>query len=117
LPIKIFKKIKTLRKRQFKAYIKITRRGITIVKALEREERRRGQAVPADLTLGLTVDGDEDEDEDPTIDLMVPPPSTAPATLSRKRARKHSTAYREAFGDSQEDPTASIKRGKARGLI
>jgi hypothetical protein len=47
-----------------------------------------------------------------------PPPSTAPpAVESRKRARKHTTAYREAFGDSQEDPQAGIKRGKAGGLV
>ncbi|KAF7511657.1 hypothetical protein GJ744_003820 [Endocarpon pusillum] len=48
-----------------------------------------------------------------------PPLSTAPAVVegSRKRTRKHTTAYREAFGDSQEDPTAGIKRGRAGGIL
>jgi hypothetical protein len=47
------------------------------------------------------------------------PPSTAPAVVegSRKRPRKHTAVYREAFGDSQEDPTANIKRGRAGGIL
>jgi hypothetical protein len=49
----------------------------------------------------------------------LPPPSTAPAVVksSRKRPRKHTAVYKEAFGDSQEDPTAGIKRGRAGGIL
>jgi hypothetical protein len=54
-----------------------------------------------------------------SLEDKLPPPSTAPAIVegSRKRPRKHTTIYREAFGDSQEDPTAGIKRGKAGGIL
>jgi hypothetical protein len=53
------------------------------------------------------------------LEDKLPPLSTAPAIVkgSRKRPRKHTTIYREAFGDSQEDPTAGIKRGKAGGIL
>jgi hypothetical protein len=49
----------------------------------------------------------------------LPPLSTAPAIIegSRKRPRKHTTIYREAFGDSQEDSTAKIKREKTGGIL
>jgi hypothetical protein len=79
---------------------------MTAVEAMERDEQRQwaekdtaGPVVPL-------------EDE-------IPPLSTAPAIVegSRKRPRKHTTVYREAFGDSQEDPTAGIKRGKAGGIL
>jgi hypothetical protein len=57
----------------------------------------------------------------PAFELEPTPPlplSTAPPALeSRKRARKHTTAYREAFGDSQEESRAGIKRGKTGGLL
>jgi hypothetical protein len=47
------------------------------------------------------------------------PPSITPAIVegNRKRARKHTAVYREAFGDSQDDPTADIKRGKTGGIL
>jgi hypothetical protein len=37
--------------------------------------------------------------------------------LRKKRARKHITAYREAFENSQDDLKVGIKRGKAGGLL
>jgi hypothetical protein len=54
-----------------------------------------------------------------SLEDELPPLSTAPVIVegSRKRARKHTMVYREAFGDSQEDPTAGIKRGKAGGIL
>jgi hypothetical protein len=74
------------------------------VEAIKRDKERAEKA-----SIGLIVSS---EDE-------LPPRSTAPAIVegSRKRARKHTTAYREAFGDSQEDPTAGIKRGKSGGIL
>jgi hypothetical protein len=91
-------------RRNFKEHDKTTRRGMTAVEAMEREEQRAEKA-----PMGPMVDP---EDE-------LPPLSTAPAIVegSRKRPRKHTTIYREAFGDSQEDPTAGIKRGKAGGIL
>jgi hypothetical protein len=62
-------------------------------------------------------DGDDSDDVVP-IQGLAPPSSTAPPALgSKKRQRKHTAVYREAFGDSQDDPTAGIKRGKAGGLL
>jgi hypothetical protein len=54
-----------------------------------------------------------------SLEDELPPPSIAPAVVkgSRKRPRKHTAVYREAFGDSQEDPTASIKRGRAGSIL
>jgi hypothetical protein len=54
-----------------------------------------------------------------SLEDKLPPPSTAPAIVegSRKRPRKYTTIYREAFRDLQEDPTAGIKRGKAGGIL
>jgi hypothetical protein len=65
----------------------------------------------------LKLSFNDDDDGDPMPDL-VPPSSTAPPALrSKKRQRKHTTVYREAFGDSQDDPTAGIKRGRIGGLL
>jgi hypothetical protein len=104
LPTEIPEQVKKpgWRRREFKKHDKTTRRVMTTVKAIERDE----QTTEA---LGPTVCS---EDE-----LL--PPSTAPAIVkgSRKRARKHTAVYREAFGDSQDDPTAGIKRGKAGGIL
>jgi hypothetical protein len=79
---------------------------MTAVEAMERDEQR--QWAEKDTT------GPRVSPED-----KLPPPSTAPAIVedSRKRPRKHTTVYREAFGDSQEDPTAGIKRGRAGGIL
>jgi hypothetical protein len=77
---------------------------MTTVKVIERDEQR-AEKVPIGPIVSL-------EDE-------ILPPSTAPAIVegSRKRPRKHTTVYRETFGDSQEDPTAGIKRGKPGGIL
>jgi hypothetical protein len=90
------------KRRDFKQHDKITRRAITAVKVIERNE----QAAEA---LGPMV----------SLEDELPPPLTAPAVVkgSRKRPRKHTAVYREAFGDSQEDPTAGIKRGRAGGIL
>lgn len=50
---------------------------------------------------------------------LLPLPSTASAVVegSRKRTRKHIMAYQEAFKDSQEDPTAGIKRERVGGIL
>ena len=94
-------------RRHFKAHDKTTRRLMTLTEALEQDERQQGQS------------SNTSENFHPAApDPLSLPPSTTPATLeSRKRARRHTTVYREAFGDSQEDPTAGIKRGKAGGLL
>jgi hypothetical protein len=96
------------RRRDFKEHDKTTRRAMTVVEAMERDEQRAEKAAEK-APVGPMV---SPEDE-------LPPPSTAPAIVegSRKRPRKHTTIYREAFGDSQEDPTAGIKRGKAGGIL
>lgn len=93
-------------RRDFKDHDKTTRRAMTAVEAMERDEQR--QWAEKD-TAGPRV----------SLEDELPPPSTAPATVegSRKRPRKHTTVYREAFGDSQEDPTAGIKRGRAGGIL
>jgi hypothetical protein len=54
-----------------------------------------------------------------SLEDELPPPLIAPAVVkgSRKRPRKHTAVYKEAFGDSQEDPTAGIKRGRAGGIL
>jgi hypothetical protein len=90
------------KRRDFKQYDKTTRRAMTAVEVMARNE----QAVEA---LGRMV----------SLEDELPPPSTAPAVVegSRKRPRKHTAVYREAFGDSQEDPTAGIKRGRAGGIL
>jgi hypothetical protein len=77
---------------------------MTAVEVIERDKERAEKAF-----IGLIVSS---EDE-------LPPRLTAPAIVkgSRKRARKHTTAYREVFRDSQEDPTAGIKRGKSGGIL
>jgi hypothetical protein len=79
---------------------------MTAVEAMKKDEQR--QWTEKD-TAGPKV----------SLEDKLPPPSTAPAIVkgSRKRPRKHTTVYREAFGDSQEDPTAGIKRGKAGGIL
>ncbi|KAF7502495.1 hypothetical protein GJ744_005652 [Endocarpon pusillum] len=79
--------------------------------AMERDEER--------------AERDKEQAEKASIGSMVsledglPPLSTAPAIIegSQKRAQKHTTTYREAFGDSQENPTARIKRGKSGGIL
>jgi hypothetical protein len=53
----------------------------------------------------------------PTSTPFIPPSTAPPALRSKKRARKYTTAYKEAFRDSQEDPKAVIKRDKAVGLL
>jgi hypothetical protein len=80
---------------------------MTAVEVIERDQQRAKKAAAAALGPMVSL-----EDE-------IVPPSTAPAVIegSRKRARKHTTVYREAFGDSQEDPTAGIKRGIAGGIL
>jgi len=104
--------------KQEKAHNKTTRRSMTLVEALEQRERqedRRQQTVPE----ALPTDDDDDLDSlqnSPPPSPIALPSSTAPPT-SKKRARKHTTAYREAFGDSQIDSAARIKRGKAAGLL
>ena len=108
--------------KQKKAHDKTTRRSMTLVEALERDKGQQDRRQQQTAAL-RPVDDDDDDDLDP---LQNSPPSptalpssTAPPALldSKKRARKHTTAYREAFGDSQNDPTAGIKRGKAGGLL
>jgi hypothetical protein len=114
LPISMPEKVEKQGRRDFKQHGKTTRRGMTAVEALERDER--AETLAADPVVAL-----EDEAVGPMASLEdeLPPPSTAPAIVegSRKRARKHTTLYREAFGDSQDDPTAGIKRGKAGGIL
>ena len=68
-------------RRNFKEYDTITRRAMTAVEAMER---------------------DEPNPKVERLEDLLPPSSTAPAIVkgSRKRARKHTTAYRKAFGDS-----------------
>jgi MULE transposase domain len=94
-------------RRDFKAHDKTTRRAMTAVEAMERDEQR-AEKTPVSPT-GPTV----------SLEDLIPPPSTAPAIVggTRKGPRKHTTVYREAFGDSQEDPTAGIKRGRAGGIL
>jgi hypothetical protein len=77
---------------------------MTAVEAMERDEQRAEKA-PVSPTVSLKD--------------LISPPLTAPAIVegTRKRPRKNTTVYREAFGDSQEDPTAGIKRGRAGGIL
>ena len=105
LPTELPKQVKKAGwRRNFKEHDTTKRRAMTAVEAMERDEERAKKASTGPMV--------SPEDE-------IPPPSTAPAIVegSRKRARKHTTAYREAFGDSQEDPTAGIKRGKSGGIL
>lgn len=104
---------------------------MTLVETLEREQQDEAEQppeVPPKLPPKLPLDADDDyavpvqQDDDGSDFLSVQglaqPSSTAPPALgSKKRQRKHTTAYREAFGDSQDDPTAGIKRGKAGGFL
>ena len=100
--------------KQLKAHDKTARRSMTLVEQLERSEVEQPPEVPPKLPL----DGDDDDDDAVLVQDLEPPCSTAsPALINKKRARKHTTVYREAFGDSQDDPTAGIKRGKAGGLL
>jgi hypothetical protein len=97
-------------RRDFKAHDKTTRRAMTAVEAMERDEQRAEKAsVDPTGPIGPTV----------SLEDLISPPLTAPAIVegTRKRPRKHTTVYREAFGDSQEDPTAGIKRGRAGGIL
>lgn len=101
-------------RRNFKDHDTIKRRAMTAVEAMERDEQQAEKA-SAGPVVSL-------EDELPPHHSPPParsPPSTASAVVegSRKRSRKHTTVYREAFGDSQEDPTAGFKRGKAGGIL
>jgi hypothetical protein len=87
---------------------------MTLVEQLEWNEAEQPPAVPPKLPL----DSDDNDDDAVPIQDLAPPSSTAPPALtSKKRARKHTTVYREAFRDSQDDLTAGIKRGKAGGLL
>jgi hypothetical protein len=83
---------------------------MTLVEQLERDKTDQPLEVPLKLLL---------DDDDPVLyQDLAPPPSTVPPALgSKKRQRKHTAVYREAFGDSQDDPTAGIKRGKAGGFL
>jgi hypothetical protein len=108
LPTKLPEQVKKQGwRRDFKKHDTTRRRVMTAVEAMEREEQRAEQAAAAALGPVVSL-----EDE-------ISPPSTAPAVIesSRKRPRKHTKVYREAFGDSQEDPTAGIKRSKAGGIL
>ncbi|KAF7513291.1 hypothetical protein GJ744_009712 [Endocarpon pusillum] len=96
-------------RRNFKDHDKTTRRAMTAVEAMEKDEQRAEDEQRLEIASpGPLVPED-----------LLPPPSTAPAIVesSRKRTRKHTTAYRETFGDSQEDPSAGIKRGRAGGIL
>ena len=117
--------------KQLKAHDKTKRRSMTLVETLKREQQDEAEQppeVPLKLPPKLPLDVDDDDavpvqQDDGGSDFvsvqdLAPPSSTAPPALgSKKRQRKHTTAYREAFGDSQDDPTAGIKRGKAGGLL
>jgi hypothetical protein len=105
LPIKLPEQVKKPDwRRNFKDHDTTTRRAMTAVETMERDEQQAEEA-----SAGPVV----------SLEDKLPPLSTAPAVVkgSRKRPRKHTTVYREAFGDSQEDPTAGIKRGKAGGIL
>jgi hypothetical protein len=77
---------------------------MTAIKIIKRKEQRAEKA-----PIGPMIYSED----------KLPPLSTAPAIIegSRKRPRKHIIIYREAFGDSQEDPTVEIKRGKTGGIL
>jgi hypothetical protein len=73
--------------KQLKAHDKTTRRYMTMVEQLERDEQP--PEVPPKLPL--------DDDDVVSVQDLAPPASTAPPALaSKKRARKHTTTYREA---------------------
>jgi hypothetical protein len=96
--------------KQLKAHDKTSRKSVTLAEQLERDKADQPPEVPPKPPL-------DDDDPLPYQDLG-PPPSTAPPALgSKKRQRKHTAVYREAFKDSQDDPTAGVKRGKAGGLL
>jgi hypothetical protein len=119
--------------KQLKVHDKTKRRSMTLVEALGREGQQDEAEQPPEVPPKLPLNEDEDEDDavpvqedndgDDSDDVvpiqdLTPPSSTAPPALgSKKRQRKHTAVYREAFGDSQDDPTAGIKRGKAGGLL
>ena len=109
-------------RRDFKKHDKTTRRAMTAVETMEQNERQRERQGPAEISSDFAEETSPgymmEVSPGPMMDSM-PPASTAPAIIdgSRKRQRKHTTVYREAFGDSQEDPTAGIKRGKAGGIL
>ena len=107
-------------RKQLKSHDKTKRRSMTLVEALEREERRQPSGQPSEPLIISDDDGFDPPQDPPSPSPSAPPPSTAPLALAstgKKRVRKHTTVYREAFGDSQNDPTAGIKRGKAGGLL
>jgi hypothetical protein len=82
------------------------------------ESKHRGRERKLTRMKGGLSRGEERKVSISPISTAPPPPSTAPPALEgRKRVRRHTTAYREAFGDSQEDPGAGIKRGKVGGLL
>jgi hypothetical protein len=117
--------------KQLKVHDKAKRRSMTLMETLEREQQDEAEQpsempskVPPKLPLdacdddAVSVQQDDDGSDFVGVQDLAPPSSTAPPALgSKKRQRKHTTAYREAFGDSQDDPTAGIKRGKAEGLL
>lgn len=97
--------------KQLKAYNKTKRRSMTLVEALERDERQQRIPEPP-------LSNNNTNDNDMPLQGYSPPSSTAPpALISQKRARKHTTVYREIFGDSQDNLIVGIKRGKVRGLL
>jgi hypothetical protein len=136
LPTSMPEKVKKPRwHKQLKVHDKIKRRSMTLMKALKREGQQDKAEQPSEVPPKLPLDEDEDEDEDDAVPVqedndddnsddvmpiqdLAPPSSTAPPALgSKKRQRKHTAVYRETFRDSQDDPTAGIKRGKAGGLL
>jgi hypothetical protein len=97
--------------KQLEAHNKTKRRSMTLVEALERDERQQRIPEPP-------LSNNNTNNNDMPLQGYSPPPSTAPpALISQKRARKHTTVYRETFRDSQDNPTAGIKRGKVRRLL
>jgi hypothetical protein len=122
--------------KQLKAHDKTKRRLMTLVETLEREQQDEAEQHP-EVPPKLPLDADDDDalsaqEEDDAVsvqqdddgndflgvqDLALPSSTAPPALGGRKRQRKHMTAYSEAFGDSQDDPTAGIKRSKAGGLL
>jgi hypothetical protein len=83
---------------------------MTTVEAIERDKQRTEKtSVDSTGFIGSTV----------SLEDLIFLPLIAPAIVkgTRKRPRKHTTVYREAFGDSQKDSTAGIKHRRAGGIL
>jgi hypothetical protein len=87
---------------------------MTAVEALKRD--KRAETLAADLIITLK---DKAVGFIISLENKLPPPLTAPTIINnnRKKTRKHTTLYKEAFGDSQNDLTAEIKRGKIDDIL